>query len=278
MDVAKLVLEYVQALVWPVFVLLLMIFFRGEFRGLLHRLRSAKGAGLEAEFGDEFRDVEAETREAIVEETAQAAASLEHHGTPSALIPEPASELQVGQDPAAGQHVEVLQRLLNEGVVEERALTETAWAAMTTIRERLAAGADHNDLATPRTIYNRLAPLVRDHPEAAILSAWRDVEMAADRVFDRLQRAGEAEPLTREDRRRLSLRQKIEELRRAGLGSRAARSMEELFRLRSEVAHGGTPTVVDAADYLAACDNAVWALRLFSALHMDDERGAVPLP
>ncbi|MEV7777816.1 hypothetical protein [Kitasatospora sp. NPDC088351] len=258
MEVAKLVLEYVQALVWPLFVLILMIFFRSEFKGLLHRLRSAKGAGLEAEFGDEFEHAEAVSRDAVEEEAAALAEATdgslgESPGEPGPRpVPRPANP-ELGAADAYRQYLDYV----GAGRPAEPSTIEGALFDMA-LRANPTA---------PQRISRNLGPLVREHPEAAILSGWRDVEMAINRVFDSVKRHGEAVPPSREARRFLSVRHKVDELREIGLGVNSAESIHELAKLRGLVAHGGSPSIVDASDYLAACDNAVWALKLFAASH-----------
>ncbi|MFE7634476.1 hypothetical protein ACFU7Z_10685 [Kitasatospora sp. NPDC057518] len=258
MEVAKLVLEYVQALVWPLFVLILMIFFRGEFKALLRRMKSAKGAGLEAEFGDEFERAEAVSRDAVEEEAAALAEAAdgsrgESPGEPqSRPVPRPAN-------PEPGAADAYRQGLDHVGAGRP--------AEPSTVEGILFDMALRANPTAPQRISRNLGPLVREHPEAAILSGWREVEMEINRVFDSVKRRGEVVPLSREARRTFPVRHKVDELRMIGLGVNSTESIKELAKLRNLVAHGGAPSIVDASDYLAACDNAVWALKLFAASH-----------
>ena len=58
MDIAKLVLEYIKALVWPLTVLGLSLFFRREAKALLARLRKAVlPGGVSLDLGEEVQEV-----------------------------------------------------------------------------------------------------------------------------------------------------------------------------------------------------------------------------
>ncbi|MEV7129834.1 hypothetical protein [Streptomyces sp. NPDC093260] len=72
MNVARLVLDYMKALAWPAIVLIVMIFFRDEFRKLLRRLKSAKGGGASVEFSEEVQAVAEEARAAVEAEVRDA--------------------------------------------------------------------------------------------------------------------------------------------------------------------------------------------------------------
>jgi hypothetical protein len=45
MESAKLILEYVRVLIWPVFIIIALLIFRGEFVALLGRIQRAEFAG-----------------------------------------------------------------------------------------------------------------------------------------------------------------------------------------------------------------------------------------
>lgn len=55
MAVANLVLQYIRTLVWPCVALLAVVSFRGEVRGLFHRLTSLAGAGFDLKFEADAR-------------------------------------------------------------------------------------------------------------------------------------------------------------------------------------------------------------------------------
>ena len=58
MDIAKLILEYVRAMIWPTTVLVLSFFFRGEIRKIFARLRKAVlPGGVSIDLQEEVREV-----------------------------------------------------------------------------------------------------------------------------------------------------------------------------------------------------------------------------
>src|SRR5208337_2110036 len=58
MEIAKLVLEYVKALAWPLTVIALSLSFRSEIKRLLARLRKAAlPGGVSVDLGEEVREV-----------------------------------------------------------------------------------------------------------------------------------------------------------------------------------------------------------------------------
>lgn len=58
MDVARLVLDYLNALAWPVLVGLAIWWFRQEIRELIGRIRSASGFGVALDLGEVTEDVQ----------------------------------------------------------------------------------------------------------------------------------------------------------------------------------------------------------------------------
>ncbi|MFB7194416.1 hypothetical protein [Streptomyces sp. NPDC056240] len=67
MEIAKLVLEFVKVLVWPVVTLFILVFFRAETRDLFQRLRSLRGGIAEAEFAEQAAQARAESELAAVD-------------------------------------------------------------------------------------------------------------------------------------------------------------------------------------------------------------------
>ena len=91
MEVAKLVLEYIRALVWPAVVVLLAVSFRAEAQSLLGRLKSAKlPGGVSLDLNDKIQEVKAlsdQVQEDVV------AKREEHKGRPSIPLTEANSRL-----------------------------------------------------------------------------------------------------------------------------------------------------------------------------------------
>ncbi|MGW6491545.1 hypothetical protein [Streptomyces sp. NPDC055056] len=67
MEIAKLVLEFVKALIWPVVMLFVLVFFRAETRDLFQRLRSLRSGIAEAEFAEQAAQARAESELAVVD-------------------------------------------------------------------------------------------------------------------------------------------------------------------------------------------------------------------
>ncbi|MFD7595956.1 hypothetical protein ACFV6D_23310 [Kitasatospora sp. NPDC059812] len=59
MEIAKLVLEFVKALIWPLIVLFIALAFREQFRKLLDRLKEVNGGGITAAFGEDVERAQA---------------------------------------------------------------------------------------------------------------------------------------------------------------------------------------------------------------------------
>jgi hypothetical protein len=65
-EIAKLVLEFVKVLAWPVVTLFILVFFRVETRDLFQRLRTLRGGIAEAEFAEQAAQARAESDPAVV--------------------------------------------------------------------------------------------------------------------------------------------------------------------------------------------------------------------
>ncbi|MFJ5063735.1 hypothetical protein ACIP96_30505 [Streptomyces nigra] len=61
MEIAKLVLEFIKVLVWPLVLLGALVFFRSEARDLMQRLRVVRGGIAEAEFAEQAAQARAES-------------------------------------------------------------------------------------------------------------------------------------------------------------------------------------------------------------------------
>ncbi|MEU1597671.1 hypothetical protein ABZ468_33710 [Streptomyces sp. NPDC005708] len=67
MDVARLVLDYVKTLIWPLVLAAAAIFFREQVKALLDRLKVLRGGVAEAEFAELAAEARAETGAAAAE-------------------------------------------------------------------------------------------------------------------------------------------------------------------------------------------------------------------
>lgn len=99
MEIAKLVLEYIQALIWPGIVLFIAIYFKKETSALLGRIRSAKlPGGVSFDLNEKIREVEILSNE--VQETITAQRE-EHKEKPTIPLTEANARLiQLGLRPS----------------------------------------------------------------------------------------------------------------------------------------------------------------------------------
>jgi hypothetical protein len=178
MPVANLVLQYVRTLIWPSVVIVAVLVFKSEVRGLFARLTSVAGAGISLGF-------EADARQAL--ESAQ-----------SAVEQQPAEQGTEAPRPAAPEEA----------------------AAFDVLRD-----------------------VALSVPEAAILGAWRLVEM---RVSDLAQLASASE-------RPKQRRSPISDMRllRNLLPSGFVEVIDSLRKLRNRVAHEEQASPLSAIDYVS---------------------------
>lgn len=99
MEIAKLVLEYIQTLIWPGIVLFIVIYFKRETSALLGRIKSAKlPGGVSFDLNEKILEVEALSNE--VQETVTAKQE-EHKGKPTIPLTEANTRLiQLGLRPS----------------------------------------------------------------------------------------------------------------------------------------------------------------------------------
>lgn len=64
-EIARLVLDYLKALVWPVVFLIVAFRFKPEIARLIRRIRTLSAPGVDAEFSDEVAEISAETEAAV---------------------------------------------------------------------------------------------------------------------------------------------------------------------------------------------------------------------
>lgn len=62
-EIARLVLDYIKALIWPVTIILLALMFEGEVVELLRRMTKWAGPGFSAEFAEKAKEMEKELEE-----------------------------------------------------------------------------------------------------------------------------------------------------------------------------------------------------------------------
>lgn len=83
MEIARLIVEYLKALVWPVIVLVIAYSFRMDFVALSNRLTRAKLPGVDLSFTEEI-----DKAKKLSEEVAQAPRRLSGKGKPTIPLTE----------------------------------------------------------------------------------------------------------------------------------------------------------------------------------------------
>jgi hypothetical protein len=80
MSIAQLVLDYIQALVWPAVAITAIVLFRSQARGLLDRITSAKVAGTEWSFSEAALEARVSLETVASEAVASTVAEVEGQG------------------------------------------------------------------------------------------------------------------------------------------------------------------------------------------------------
>ncbi len=99
MEIAKIVLEFVQVLIWPILVVFIAIYFKNETSDILKRIKSAKlPGGVAFDLNDKIQEVKALSNEVQENVTAK---QEEHKGKPTIPLTEANSRLiQLGFRPS----------------------------------------------------------------------------------------------------------------------------------------------------------------------------------
>lgn len=158
-----IVIQLVDALVWPVTVLLLVCLLRNELRGLLARLSSLKYKDLEAKFERELEAIEAEV-EAIPS----------RHDLPSSAAVEQDRMLRLAAISSRASIIEAWREveLATKDVARAKSIDiPRAIASVKVIRQLAECGLINDDILS---IYNRLRHLRNQAAHA------RDFEINAD--------------------------------------------------------------------------------------------------
>ncbi|MFJ6560758.1 hypothetical protein ACIQMV_12895 [Streptomyces sp. NPDC091412] len=147
MDVARMVLDYLKVLIWPVTTLAIVYGFRGQFKDLIRRIRLLSGPGIDAEFS-----------ERVLEASEGAEVAVLSHPPGDALEgPEPSG-------PSAG------------GAAEPPAEEAADQSRHHLVRGYLRTAPDEDDA---------LILLTDNNPHAAVVAAFIGVESELRRLEDR---------------------------------------------------------------------------------------------
>ncbi|MEU6245157.1 hypothetical protein [Streptomyces sp. NPDC047024] len=242
MDVAELVLKYIQVLIWPSVTLALFWAWRervGEAIGRLSRVETPAGA---LEFQNEVRRVR-DRAEAAAGESAPTGAVF--GGPPPAGWPTPAAGSSsrpgtaggTGPGPGAGAGV--------GATTEPRSSEESPFEAVRRRLPLLWSAIDQPD------------DVIDHSPTGAIVSAWNAVQTFAEEILIlypavRLQR-----PLGQ----RVPPDDLVRMLHMAGLNQSWADVLNDLHRLRDTTVHGSAPVTPQAArDFVQGCKSVCRAL------------------
>ncbi|WP_322920375.1 hypothetical protein [Nocardioides renjunii] len=231
---ARLILDYVKALAWPLVVGLIVYAFREKIADKIGDLKDAKTPIGEASFFDrEAREVEAK---------ADRAADRQQEGTPPQSDPQAgagATSKPSGQaeprDPGSAdarkqneRHREFVQR-----EADRRMLTR-AWVELREMRYDTA----HSIAATAPTAAVMLAYA---NLERAVRSAWTITKVEEPKTF--------------------SITRLVKDLTETGLDAEFWAVSRSLMNLRNKVAHEGAEvSVIGSFDFIGACERLTAAL------------------
>lgn len=223
-EVAELVLQYLEALIWPAVVLTSLVLFRARLTELLGRITSFEGpAGVKANFGAKLDEVRQKLDEARVPE--QSADSPAGQDEPTRQPDEPGEQ-------------EADERLRRRGNGREhlrlRRVNPPPDASTT--------GQDDDEFSAEALLASAvtLLDVAATSPEAAVLGGWRLFELFAHKAPDVVSDSGDVA-------RALNSR-----IRSGQLSPGLAGVVHDLRQLRNAVAHGPPRkvTVAEAVDYV----------------------------
>ncbi|MFF2009157.1 hypothetical protein ACFVWY_08800 [Streptomyces sp. NPDC058195] len=275
MEIAKLVLEYVKVLAWPLTALGLVWALRTQIKDAFGRLTRVETPAGTAEFAQDVRDVRDEA-----EELAHAS-TIDEPKTSSAAVPAPASppdaESGSGPGPEAEAEAEGTSRVLpadqNSGQPEHphspNALTQ--WLAEETRRNGPGALQLMLDYLTQARVNSTAAYRVSHDdpfheamvaapasPVGAVITAWTTLEFLC---LDLLRERGQQEP----ERVHTPADRLMQELRRLGLGEGVLDVFRQLRELRNQAVHKPKAVTTYAAqDFVRSCRNVAAAVRQLS--------------
>lgn len=232
MEWAELVLEYVNALAWPVVVGGAVWAFRKQIAAKIGDLKEATTPVGGASFFDrEAKEIE-ERADRAAEAQAEADAAMEAEEPQPE--PEEATPESPTTQPTEPRDMSHAAELWLRRELRFRDLS-TAWFAM-----------------TPGPNFTTAKEIATTSPEGAVILAFADVEKVVRAAWT----IDYAEPHRSQD-----VATMIRDLTRRGLESDFAVVAENLFRLRNRVTHGdATVSTAGALDFIGACERLTDAL------------------
>ncbi|WP_158681035.1 hypothetical protein [Streptomyces viridochromogenes] len=245
MEIARLVLDYLKALVWPAVFLIVAFRFKPEIARLIRRIRTLSAPGVDAEFSDEVAEISAETEAAVRQAQRESQAVAEGHSEAPGETGRETETTRTGNEQAHGIEQEAAE------VVEAEAQRYEALRAQA-LEERQQAYNDERRRLLERFDEGAFSPEVRwstpelmaaISPSAGMLAAWQPIEQL---LYD-LAPGGTASQLQPIGRVIDSLPDIPHDVRH---------SLHDLRRLRNEAAHERRVETVSpsaALDYVRSC-------------------------
>lgn len=230
MDIAKLVLEYVQALAWPLVIGGSIYAFRQQIAAKLKDLTDVSTPLGGAKFDREAKEIEEKADRAAARQDAKSAPSSEP-GPSSAPNESPGDSDELTDEQKADQHasLEAGQRAWES---DQRAF----WAVS-------AAAAE---LVEPPT-FDTALEVAATSPSAAVMLAYSELEQVARAAWTISRMGAESPPR--------SMAAMVTSLTHAELDEEFVQVARELAELRNRVAHGaGDVSTTGALDFIAACE------------------------
>ncbi|MGJ5693928.1 hypothetical protein GTW50_12745 [Streptomyces sp. SID7815] len=242
MEIAKLVLEYVKALAWPVFAAVLLWALRAQLRDVVSRLTRVETPAGSAEFAAAAADV--------LDDAEELALSTANEPDPVAVVPRPApsSDAEGSRvEPEADSEPDQEARH-GDQVSEDRRLRQRVLEVLESVPYLLDPPDFESTVSGKR--FRKAMHTAAVAPRAAVIRAWEALEACFQEVMwaRGIETEGQGAPLVGPTKRRLLA---IEAL---GLSRDALDVYVRLRKLRNRAVHTGEEVSVAAAeDFVRSC-------------------------
>ncbi|MFI2782591.1 hypothetical protein [Streptomyces sp. ALB3] len=242
MEIAKLVLEFVKALAWPVFAAALLWVVRAQLRDVVGRLTRVETPAGSAEFAAAAADV--------LDDAEELALSTAGGPDPVAVVPRPAlpTEAEGSRvEPEADAEAEQ-EPSTDDQVWEEQRLRQRVWEVLESMPYLLDPPDFESSVSGKR--FRKAMHTAAVAPRAAVIRAWEALETSFQEVMwaRGIETEGQDAPFVGPTRRRLLA---IEAL---GLSRDALDVYARLRKLRNRAVHTGEEVTVAAAeDFVRSC-------------------------
>ncbi|MFD9504761.1 hypothetical protein [Streptomyces sp. NPDC060035] len=241
-EIAKLVLEYVKALAWPVFAAVLLWVMRAQLRHAIGRLTRVETPAGSAEFAAAAADV--------LDDAEELALSTASGPNALSVVPRPAPSSDAagsGVEPEADSGPDQEPRT-DDQASEDRRLRQTVLEGLESMPYRLDAPGFESSVPGKR--FRKAMHTASATPRAAVIDAWGALEMCFQEVMwaRGIETEGQDAPFVGPTRRRLMAIQAL------GLSDDAMDVYARLRQLRNRAVHDGEEVTVAAAeDFVRSC-------------------------